>query len=87
MELTEEQKEALFKNCKSGVESAFLEDMLVIDENRLIVQRLKKRIEEFSSYKDGKGICIKLDADKNYEVVDISEHILLELQKILGEKE
>lgn len=52
MKLTEEQKEALFKNCKSGVESAFLEDMLVIDENRLIIQRLKNQIEEFNVISD-----------------------------------
>jgi len=50
-----------------------------------VIKRLKKRIEEFESYKDGKGIVIKLDADKNYEVVDISEHILLELQKCMVE--
>jgi len=51
-----------------------------------VIKRLKKRIEEFKTYQYGKGICIKLDADKNYEVVDISEHILLELQKCMVEK-
>ncbi len=56
------------------------------DEKKEIVERLKKRIEEFSNYKLGKGICIEVDPNKKYEVIDISVHILLELQKILEGK-
>ena len=51
-----------------------------------LVERLKKRIEELENYKDGKGVLTKNKPDSKFTLTDISDEILQELQKILGEK-
>ncbi len=52
-----------------------------------IVKGLKKRIEEYKSYKQGRGIISENKPNSKFTVVDISDDILRELQKLVEGKE
>jgi len=58
-----------------------------ISKDAEIVERLKDRIEEIRSYKDGKGVLTKNKPDSKFTLTDISDEILQELQQILDGKD